>query len=64
LPHEAVERLLNRAGYFVNTQRERNMTTPYDDLRIKFITEYDRSNPITAHKAMAEYFRFISGMRG
>jgi hypothetical protein len=61
LPHEAVERLVQKQGCFVNSERERNMDKPYDDLRIKFITEYDRANPITSHKAMAEYFRFIAG---
>ena len=61
LPHEAVERMLQRAGYFVNDSREKRMTTHYNEMRLKFITEYDRSNPITSHKAMAEYFRFVAG---
>lgn len=52
---------MQKQGCFVNSERERNMDKPYDDLRIKFITEYDRANPITSHKAMAEYFRFIAG---
>lgn len=61
LPHEAMEKVVKRIGCFVNVQRERNMSKPYDELRIKFITEYDRSNPITSHKAMGEYFRFFAG---
>ena len=33
----------------------------YDHYRIKFLTEYDRCNPITLIKASNEYFSFLAG---
>jgi len=39
---------------------EKNAGLPYKDFRTKFMTEYDRANPVTSEKAMKEYFDYLS----
>lgn len=39
--------------------QEKNMDDPYENFRTQFLSEYDRSNPITNAKAMKEYFNFL-----
>lgn len=39
--------------------KEQNYDADYDDIRTKFLTEYDRANPITKDLAFKEYFNFI-----
>lgn len=38
---------------------EQHIDEDYDDMRTKFLNEYDRSNPVTKDQALAEYFQFI-----
>lgn len=38
---------------------EQNYNVDYDELRIKFLNEYDRANPLTKAQALAEYFQFM-----
>lgn len=56
--------ILNKCRIFKSANRdlstEVNSTVPYSEFRVKFLTEYDRANPITSAKAMKEYFEFLS----
>ena len=38
---------------------EQHMLIDYDDMRIRFLNEYDRTNPLTKEEALHEYFDFI-----
>lgn len=38
---------------------EKDLDENYENMRTRFLSEYDRSNPITHAKAMQEYFRFL-----
>lgn len=40
---------------------EINLTVDYDEMRVRFLNEYDRANPVTKEDAMAEYFKFMRG---
>lgn len=53
--------LLNTAKDCVkeNKTQEQNYMVDYDDIRMRFTSEYDRSNPITKDSALKEYFQFM-----
>lgn len=38
---------------------EEHYTEPYEKFRVKFVSEYDRSNPITSGESFKEYFEFL-----
>lgn len=40
---------------------EQNFNTDYEELRHKFYSEYDRTNPITKNEATKEYFKAMKG---
>jgi len=44
--------------------KEQNYDVDYDDMRTKFMNEYDRANPITKDLAFKDYFSFIKSTRG
>ena len=44
--------------------REINMDVDYDQMRIRFLNEYDRANPVTKEEALQEYFKFMRGKFG
>lgn len=39
--------------------QEKDLDTDYENFRTQFLSEYDRSNPITHAKAMKDYFKFL-----
>ncbi len=41
---------------------EQNFQVHYNKMRVKFLTEYDRANPITSRQAMKDYFVFLNGI--
>lgn len=55
--------LINTAAELFKEKRarEQNLRVDYDDIRMRFSTEYDRTNPITKDEALIEYFQFIRG---
>ena len=40
---------------------EKNLDTPYEDLRFKFFSEYDRTNPLTKNEAIRDYYKSMKG---
>ena len=58
--------LLNTAKDCVkeNKKQEQNYMVDYDDIRMRFMTEYDRANPITKEYALKEYFAFMKSKLG
>lgn len=44
--------------------KEQNYDVDYDDMRTKFMNEYDRANPITKDLAFNDYFNFIKSRPG
>lgn len=39
--------------------QEKNMDDDYENFRTQFLSEYDRSNPVTNAAAMKDYFNFL-----
>lgn len=40
-------------------QIEKNYNIDYDEIRVFFLNEYDRANPITKEEALKEYMEFM-----
>ena len=60
--YQIIAGLSRKLGCFKsNYNSEQNFKVHYDKFRLKFLTEYDRSNPITSTQAMKDYFVFLSG---
>ena len=60
--YQIVAQFARKLGCFKsNYNSEQNFKVHYDKFRLKFLTEYDRSNPITSSQAMKDYFVFLSG---
>jgi len=49
--------------FFDEKSYERNLYQDYEELRHKFLTEYDRSNPVVRRSALKSYMRFIQSKK-